>query len=372
MTNYLSYENFIIMRIDLPILNNNALRGRGALINPVNRFSNEVRNIEPVYWEDEDEDFNRVKTRYIETFPKTIVNKVDSPDVGLSYSLNPYQGCEHGCVYCYARNTHSYWGYSSGVDFESVILIKKNAAVLLEKLFQKPNYKPAPIMLSGNTDCYQPIEQEMKITRQLLEVMLKYRHPVGIVTKNALILRDLDIIKELNKYKLVNVAISINTLDDELRRLMEPRTSSIPKRLDLVKKLSNAGIPVTVLAAPIIPGLNDNDIMPLVKKVADAGAKWLHHIVVRLNGDLEEIFTNWLENTYPDRKEKVLNKIKSLHGGKLGSTEFGLRMKGEGKIADIIHQQFSMAKRLYLMNEKPFEYNLNSFKQDKALQLSLW
>ncbi|MBK7220936.1 MAG: PA0069 family radical SAM protein [Saprospiraceae bacterium] len=347
------------------------LRGRGALLNPQNPFSSEVRDKTPWLWDAEGDEV-KIKTKLVDTYPKTIVNKVDSPDVGMEYSLNPYQGCEHGCVYCYARNTHPYWGYSSGVDFESVILIKRNASELLEKLLKSKTWTGHPIMLSGNTDCYQPIEKELEITRELLQIFLKYKHPVGIVTKNALILRDLDILKELNKHQLISVAISINTLDDDLRRIMEPRTSSVQKRLDTVKILAKEKIPVTVLAAPIIPGLNDTDILPLAKKVSEAGAKRLSHIVVRLNGDIAEIFTHWLENTFPDRKEKVLNKIRSLFGGKLGSSQFVDRMKGAGKIADIIHQQFSMAKKLYMLKDEHFEYNLNSYKAKNGVQLELF
>jgi DNA repair photolyase len=357
--------------IQLPIIQDYH-KGRGAQLNPSHRFSNEVRESQTIRWHDEEDEFNTVKTKVIQTHAKTIVNKVESPDVGLSYSLNPYQGCEHGCVYCYARNTHPYWGYSAGLDFESVIMAKVNAAELLDKLLTSKNWKAAPIMLSGNTDCYQPIEKDMEITRQILEVLLKHKHPVGIVTKNVLILRDLDILQELNKYKLVNIAISINTIDDDLRRVMEPRTSSISKRLDLVKKLSLAGLPVTVLAAPIIPGLNDTDILPLAKKAAEAGARNLSHIVVRLNGDIKEIFTDWLTKNFSERKEKVLNKIRSLHKGELGSTEFVERMKGSGKIADIIHQQFKMAKKLYLLDAPSFKYNTDLYKAPPTVQLSLF
>lgn len=359
------------MLVSLPVIEQSQ-KGRGAQINPSSPFSKEIREVRPVIWEDEDENFNTIKTKVIETVAKTIVNKVDSPDIGLSYSLNPYQGCEHGCVYCYARNTHPYWGYSAGLDFESIIMVKKNAPELLDKLLSSKKWKAAPIMLSGNTDCYQPIERDFEITRSILKVLLKHKHPVGIVTKNTLILRDLDILKEMNKYNLVNIAISINTIDDDLRRVMEPRTSSIPKRLELVKKLTSAGLPVTVLAAPIIPGLNDSDILPLAKKVSESGAKRLSHIVVRLNGDLKEIFTDWLTQNYNDRKEKVLNKIKSLHNGELGSSEFGERMRGSGKIAEIIHQQFKMARKLYLLNDNPFQYNTEIYHSSKARQLSLF
>ena len=357
-------KNFV--QIDRDIV-----RGRGAQINPDNPYDNRTKSKES----DEmwiDQDLPVTKTRVINTYPKTIVNKVDSPDTGMEYSLNPYQGCEHGCVYCYARNTHTYWGYSSGTDFETTILAKMNAPELLEKKITSKRWKPYPIMLSGNTDCYQPVEKGLKITRKLLEVFLKYRHPVGIVTKNTLILRDLDILKELNRLNLVSIAISINTLDDKLRQKLEPRASSIHKRLDLIDKLSSAGLPVTVLAAPIIPGLNDHDIFNLVKAVARLGARRISHIVLRLNGDLPEIFSDWLDRSYPDRAKKVLNKISELHKGKLGSSVYGERMEGSGIISDIISQQFKMAKRLYLLDNAPFEYNLSVFDKQKSAQMKLF
>ncbi|MBK8700043.1 MAG: PA0069 family radical SAM protein [Saprospiraceae bacterium] len=358
------------MRFDLPIVHQ-AVRGRGAQINTPNPYANEIRDAAPWLFMDE-EDATPIKTKFVETHPKSIVNKVESPDVGMEYSLNPYQGCEHGCVYCYARTTHVYWGYSAGLEFESVVLVKKNAPDLLEKLLQRKSWKASPVMLSGNTDCYQPVEKELGITRKLLEVFLKYKHPVGIVTKNALILRDLDLLKELNKHNLISVAISMNTLDDDLRRVMEPRTSSTGKRLETIRLLSGAGIPVTVLAAPIIPGLNDTDILPLAKKVAEAGARRLSHIVVRLNGDVAQIFSNWLDTHFSERKEKVLNKIRNMHQGELGSVKYKERMTGSGKIADIIHQQFHMAKRLYMLDGPAISLNTALYNQKHATQLQLF
>lgn len=347
------------------------ISGRGAQINPSNPYENRTKSTEiDEIWNDEE--LPLIKTRIINTYPKSIVNKVISPDTGMEYSLNPYQGCEHGCVYCYARNTHTFWGYSSGTDFETTILAKLNAAELLEKKITSKNWTAHPIMLSGNTDCYQPVEKNLELTRSLLRVFLDYKHPVGIVTKNTLILRDLDILKELNRYKLVSIAISVNTLDDKLRQKLEPRASSIHKRLDLIDRLTSAGLPVTVLAAPIIPGLNDHDIFNLVKKVASLGARRISHVVLRLNGDLPEIFSDWLDRSYPDRAKKVLNKIAEMHKGKLGNSVYGERMKGSGVISDIIAQQFKMAKRLYLLDNDPFEYNLSVFDKDRSPQLKLF
>ncbi|MCB0646567.1 MAG: PA0069 family radical SAM protein [Saprospiraceae bacterium] len=347
----------------LPVIQN----GRGAQINTPNSFQKYNVYVEELTGEEES-----IQTTFQYVYPKTIVNKVESPDLPLYYSLNPYQGCEHGCIYCYARNTHNYWGYSAGLDFESKILVKKNAPELLDKLLSSKKWKAAPIMLSGNTDCYQPIEKDMEITRELLKVFLKHRHPVGIVTKNTLLLRDLDLLKSLNDLGLVSVAISINTVDDDLRRKMEPRTATIKKRLELLEVLNKERIPVTVLAAPIIPGLNDSGILSLAKKVAATGVKRFHHMVVRLNGDVGPIFEDWLSKTYADRSEKVLNKIKSLHGGQLNDSTFGRRMKGEGVIADIINQQVALAKKLYLLHDEPFQYNTSLYRAPKTMQLSLF
>lgn len=349
------------------------VHGRGAQINTPNRFESTrtVQDVDPInhWYQDEVTD---PKTRVVETTAETIVNKVKSPDVGFDYSLNPYQGCEHGCVYCYARNTHTYWGYSAGVDFETTILAKMNAAELLRQKLESARWEASTIVMSGNTDCYQPIERKYRITRQLIEVFYQFKHPVAITTKNALILRDLDLLKKLAEHNLVSVAISINTLDDGLRQLMEPRATTISKRLQVVRKLSEAGIPVTVLAAPIIPGLNDHDILPLVKKVSEMGAQRIIPLVVRLNGDVEQIFTDWLHRTHPDRALKVINKIKSLHGGKASSSQFGERMKGHGVLADIIHQQFDVARRLYCIDGGRHVFNTTLYDHTKSPQLSLF
>ncbi len=347
------------------------VKGRGAQLNPHNPFLSEIRSKQPFLFKDEKEE-GKLRTNIIEVDAKSILNKITSPDVPGEYSINPYQGCEHGCAYCYARNTHPYWGYSAGLDFETQIMVKRNAPELLDKALSRKSWTAKPIMLSGNTDCYQPIEKKFMITRRLLEVFWKHKHPVSIITKNSLILRDMDILKNMALHNLVHVAVSINTLDDKLRQKLEPRTASVNKRLQLIKALTDQGIPVTALAAPIIPGLNDQDIIPLVKKVAEAGARTVKQIVVRLNGDVAEIFSDWLGHHYPDRRSKVLNKIKSLHGGKLGNSQLRKRMKGSGIIADIIHQQFDLARRLFLMEEQPFSYNLDLYEMSKRSQLSLF
>lgn len=285
------------------------IKGRGAQRNVHNRFfelSHEIRDDFLEYCQKEGEEPDKNKTLYLDVFPKTIVNKVTSPDVGMIYSMNPYQGCEHGCVYCYARNTHEFWGYSAGLDFERRILIKKEAPRLLEELLKKKSWKAYPIVLSGNTDCYQPAEKQYKITRLCLKVFLKYRHPVAIITKNALILRDLDILKELTKDNLIGVNISITTLSENTRRILEPRTATIKKRFETVKVLSENGIPVNVMLAPIIPSINSHEILPLAKAASNYGAISIGHTIVRLNGAIGQIFTDWIHKTMPDKSRKSI------------------------------------------------------------------
>ena len=345
------------------------IKGRGAQINTPNKFHNDVRSLDPNVFDEED--FS-IKTQTIEIKAKTIVNKVGSPDVGMMYSLNPYQGCEHGCVYCYARNTHTYWGYSAGIDFETKIMVKTNAVQLLRKKLSSKNWEAAPISLSGNTDCYQPIERKYEITRSLLKTFVDYGHPVGIVTKNSLILRDLDLLKELNKYDLVRVAISINTLSEDIRSFLEPRTATIKNRLKVVKELSKHNIPVVVLAAPIVPGLTDHDVLNLAKACAEAGADTIHHIIVRLNGDIARIFKDWVERAFPNRAAKIISQISSLHKGKLNDSEFGHRMRGSGSYADIISQQFSIARKKYFGERKKRGINTERYYQLKNPQLKLF
>ena len=343
------------------------LKGRGAQINPPNPFDPLIRDVEVT----NDEDLSTA-TRYLETHPKTLLNKVDSPDIGMAWSMNPYQGCEHGCVYCYARNTHPYWGYSAGFEFESVILVKKEAPKLLRQKLQSKNWEPMPIMLSGNTDCYQPVERKLGITRQLLEVLWEFRHPVGLITKNSLILRDSDILQKMAEQDLVKVSLSINSLDEGLRQMLEPRTATYKKRLETVRQLSDLGIPVNVMVAPIIPGLNEHEIFDVVEAAADAGARSAYHIVARLNGDVRAIFEDWLNKNFPDRASKVINKISSMHGGKTNDSRFHTRMRGEGQIADIIADQMKLARKRFMSGRSMPAYNTELYKQYRDKQLSLF
>ena len=339
------------------------IKGRGAQINTPNKFDKYdcTREI------DEGQ-----KTKFTMIKSTSILNKVDSPDVGMSWSLNPYQGCEHGCIYCYARNTHNYLGLSAGLDFETKIMVKKNAPLILEKRIKSKKWKALPIMLSGNTDCYQPAEQKFKITRNILEVLWRYRHPVGIITKNSLIKRDMDLLIKLSRHNLLRVAISLTTLDDKLRSILEPRTSTVATKLDTIQSLSDAGIPVSVMMAPIIPGLNDIEIFRLVKEVADRGAKAAHYTIVRLNGDVQLLFKDWLQKTYPDRADKILHKIEECHGGQVSDSRFGTRMRGEGNTSDIISKQFALAKNKYLKGRRLPEFNLTLHEEFKHPQMSLF
>jgi DNA repair photolyase len=352
-----------------------SIKGRGAQLNVPNRFfehSHEMRNDFLEYCHKEGETPDTNKTKYLEVFPKSIVNKVQSPDVGMGYSLNAYQGCEHGCIYCYARNTHEFWGFSPGLDFERRILVKKDAPKLLEAKLKSKNWKAQPIVMSGNTDCYQPAEKIYKITRACLEVFLKYKHPVGIITKNALVLRDLDLLKALAQDQLVSVNISVTSLSENTRRILEPRTTTSKKRLETIQVLSTNRIPVNVMLAPIIPSINSHEILPMAKAVSEAGALSIGHTIVRLNGAIGEIFTDWIKKTMPDRADKVLHQIESCHGGVLNDSRFGERMRGEGKIAEQINNLVKLAKLKYFKDKTPQKLNCNLHQPFKNGQLKLF
>jgi DNA repair photolyase len=346
-------------------------KGRGAQFNPKNRFlKGEYIQEHPEAIDDWEQEVR--KTEYIFDDSRTLVNKVTSPDVGMMYSANPYQGCEHGCIYCYARNSHEYWGYSAGLDFESRIVVKKNAPALLRKFFENKNWEPAVISLSGNTDCYQPIERKMRITRKLLEICLEYRNPVGVLTKNALVLRDLDVLQDLAKLGLVRVFSSITSLDEGLRLKLEPRTASYRSRLKVVATMAKAGIPTGIMNAPIIPGLNDSHMPDVLKAASEAGAQWAGYTVVRLNGAIGDIFHDWLHKAFPDRAEKVWNLISSCHEGQVNDSRWGNRMVGDGKFAELIRTQFHLYCRKFGLNQTEMSWNLSAFRRIKNRQLPLF
>ncbi|MBD1259891.1 PA0069 family radical SAM protein [Maribacter polysiphoniae] len=353
----------------------NYRKGRGAqayVPNKFSQFSHETRDDFLEFCRIEGEEAHQGSTNYIPIFPKTIVNKVTSPDVGMGYSLNPYQGCEHGCIYCYARNTHEFWGYGAGLDFEQRILVKKEAPTLLEENLKSKRWKAETIVLSGNTDCYQPAEKKFELTRECLKVFLKYKHPVGIITKNALVLRDMDILKELAHEGLIAVNISVTSLSEETRRVLEPRTTTIKKRLETIRLLSKNGIPVNAMLAPIIPGINSHEIINLAKAVSDNGALSFGYTIVRLNGAIGQIFTDWIHKALPHKADKVLAQIKSCHGGTLNDSRFGMRSKGEGNIAFHIHDMLRLARRTYFKDKELPKLNKGLHEQYKKGQLKLF
>jgi DNA repair photolyase len=344
------------------------VKGRGSQINVENPFSKYYLSTEELDGLDEHE-LPKPTTRFFLETPKQIVSKSESPDLGLMHSINPYQGCEHGCSYCYARNSHTYWGFSSGLDFESRIIVKKDAPRMLEEYFNKYQGKVTPIFLSGNTDCYQPAERKYRLTRQLLEVCYKYRYPVSIISKNSLMLRDLDILEALANEHLVRVFVSITTFDESLRSIMEPRTATASKRLDLIEQLSNHGIPVGVMNAPIIPGLTDHETPAILEKTAAKGASTAGYTIVRLNGTIARLFEDWILKAFPAKAEKVLNQIAACHDGKLNDSEWHRRQKGSGNFAELIAQMFDKAFRKFYGERKMPIQDLTKFRRKGNYQL---
>lgn len=353
------------------IKNEGFFKGRGAQVNTHNKF------LKTKYVADHEEGIDELMlentgTQFFEEHSKNIVSKSNSPDLPFMLSINPYQGCEHGCLYCYARNAHEYYGFSAGLDFERKIIVKRNAARLLETFFNKKGYVPSAIMMSGNTDCYQPIERKLKITRSLLEVFLKYKHPVSIISKNNLILRDLDLLKKLASLDLIHVAVTLNSLNESLRQKLEPRTVTGQSRISLIAKLTENNIPVSLMYAPIIPGLNSDEIPTVIKSAADAGALAASFTLVRLNGAIAEIFTDWIYKAYPDKAEKVLNLIAECHGGKLNDSRWGKRMSGDGKVAESIHRLFQISRNRFMSGRSMKPFNFSHFSPADGKQLNLF
>ena len=349
---------------------NSYLNGRGAQLNTSNKFLKNSLAKEHSEGIDDWEESN-AKTTFIIGRSKSIVNKVDSPDVGMAYSLNPYQGCEHGCIYCYARNSHEYWGFSAGLDFERKIIVKEDAPELFKKFLEKKGWDASPISLSGNTDCYQPAERKYKLTRKLLEIALAYKQPISMITKNSLILRDLDLLQELAKLNLISVYVSITSLDEKLRLKLEPRTTTAKQRLKIIEELSKAGLPTGVMTAPMIPGLNDYEMPAILKKSANYGCKSAGYTVVRLNGAISDIFEDWLRKNFPDRFNKVWHQIQSCHNGNVNDSRFGTRMHGEGNFAKMIKNTFKLHCRLNGLNLERVHLDKSLFKVPKQ-QMSLF
>ncbi len=337
------------------------LQGRGAQINTKNKFLKDEKTKEHIEAIDDWEESN-VETQYLEQESKTIVNKVDSPDVGMMYSMNPYAGCEHGCIYCYARNVHEYWGYSAGLDFERKIIVKKNAPQLLRKFLNHPKWDATPIMLSGNTDCYQPAEQTYRLTRALLEVCNEFNQPAGILTKNSWILKDKDVLQEMAKKNIVSAMVSITSFNEDLRRVMEPRTTTAKQKLKVINELSAAGVRMGVMMGPMIPGLNEHEMQRIMKEARDNGATFTAYTFIRLNGAIKFLFHDWLYKNFPDRADKVWHLIENSHDGKVNDSRWGVRMRGEGAIAQMVAQQYKKYGKLYGMNAEEWSLDRTRFR----------
>jgi DNA repair photolyase len=337
---------------------------RGAASNPTNRFE-QIQLDRDVDWNQEDDPLPT--TQFLRDLSRTILNRNDSPDIGFTYSINPYRGCEHGCIYCYARPTHEYLGFSSGLDFETRIMVKEDAPKLLREELSSPKWQPQCIAMSGVTDCYQPVERRLKLTRGCLEVLAEFRNPVGIVTKNALVTRDLDLLGELARHNAVVVFVSVTTLDTELRKVMEPRTS-----LATIRKLSDAGVPVGVMVAPVIPGLTDHEMPNILAAATEAGVRFAGHVVLRLPYAVAPLFEQWLATHFPDRKDKVLNRLRALRGGKLYEAHFGKRMTGEGIFAEQIEQMFNVGCRRAGIAASHLELSTAAFRRPGGQQLGLF
>ncbi len=353
------------------------MKTRATGLNPHNRFQPIItdRDQDDGWYQAPEDHLNpdSVATEVVNESVKSIISRNTSPDVPFDQSINPYRGCEHACIYCFARPTHAYWDMSSGLDFETRLIAKPNAAHRLREEFDKPGYTPSPIALGVNTDAYQPLERERRITRELLEVMLEYRHPVSIITKGALILRDLDLLTELARQGLCSVRISLTTLSNDLKRRMEPRTAAPATRLKMIEHLSSAGIPTGIILGPVIPFINDQEIEAILEAAASAGATRASWIMLRLPLELDELFQDWLHRHFPQRAQHVINRIRDLRGGKSYDSRFGRRMTGTGPYADLIRQRFSMkAKRLGLNLHQAEPLRNDLFRRPAGEQMGLW
>jgi len=345
------------------------LRGRGSATNPKNRFESVERVLEPP--EDSDE-ASAPHTQFYPDSSKSLVAFNDSPDVGFDASINPYRGCEHGCVYCYARPSHEYLGFSAGLDFETKIMVKEDAPELLRKELSSSKWRPQLVALSGNTDCYQPVEKQKQLTRRCLEVFLEFRNPVMIVTKNFLVTRDIDILSQLAKFDCAGVTLSLSTLDATLAASMEPRASRPARRLAAIQKLAAAGVPVGYLQAPMIPGMTDAEAPAIGMAAAKAGATFSGYVALRLPFAVKELFERWLEQQHPDKKGKILNRLREIRGGRLNDPHFKSRMRGEGKYAEEMAALFQLARKKSGITERWPKLTTEHFCRPAKDQLSLF
>ncbi len=339
-------------------------RGRGAGSNPANRFTRlEVEHDQPV---------ERVPTVFLCDTSRSVISTNTSPDIPYEASLNPYRGCEHGCAYCYARPFHEYLGFSAGLDFETRILVKERAPELLLREISAPGYRPKPLDLSGVTDPYQPVERRLKLTRRCLEVLAAARHPVLVVTKNAMVIRDADLLAELARHGAVRVSLSLTTLDAGLARRLEPRTSSPRQRLDAIRALRDAGVPASVLLAPVIPGLTDHELPALVEAAAEAGAVSAHWLPLRLPGAVEKIFTAWLREHAPLRADRVLSRLRAIRHGRLNDPRFGHRFAADGPHGEAMASMFAMACRRHGLTTEPPALSAAAFRPPSGRQMELF
>ena len=344
------------------------VHGRGAAGNPKNRFE----SIETVLEPQDNDDVSAPHTEFFPDRSKSLIAYNDSPDVGFDASINPSRGCEHGCVYCYARPSHEYLGFSSGLDFETKIMVKEDAPELLRKELSSRAWKPQLVALSGNTDCYQPIEKKKQLTRRCLEVFLEFRNPVVIITKNFLVTRDADILAELARHDCVGVTISVTTLDHKLSSLLEPRASRPARRLAAIRILSEAGVPVGYLQAPMIPGLTDAEAPVIAAAAAQAGASFSGYVALRLPFAVKSLFEDWLERNYPQKKKKILSRVREIRGGKLNDPNFQSRMRGQGIYAEQMAELFQLARKKSGITERWPKLTTEHFRRLARDQLSLF
>ena len=345
---------------------------RGAGFDPVNRFVRSWRTVDPDIADLDPAEEPAPKTQFFEDISQTALTRNNSPDIGFEWSLNPYRGCEHGCAYCYARPFHEYLGFGAGLEFETKIVVKPRMPELLRAELSKPSWKPDFVALSGVTDCYQPAERKFGITRGCLEVMAEFRNPVAIVTKNALVTRDIDLLTELARHRCVVVFLSLTTLDPALRSILEPRTSPPVARLAAIRKLAAAGIPVGVLVAPVIPAVNNHEIPRLLEAAAEAGARFAGHVVLRLPNAVAPIFEDWLDRHLPERKDKVLGQVRSMRNGALNDPTFGSRMRGNGFVAEQIHRMFEVACSRHGLARKAPDLSVSAFRRIEKGQAELF
>ena len=337
------------------------LRGRGTASNPPNRF--ETLHVEPAASHEAE---HAPETTYLRDHTRDVIATNSSPDVPLDAGINPYRGCSHGCIYCYARPTHEYLGFSAGLDFETRIMVKEDAARLLRERLSSPRWRPRPLMLSGNTDPYQPGEKRLRITRGVLETLAEFRNPVAVITKNHLVTRDVDLLAELAGVEAASVTLSVTTLENDLQRVMEPRTSIPARRLEAIRTLTAAGIPVGVNVAPVIPGLTDHELPRILEASAEAGARTAGYILLRLPHGVKELFEGWLADHFPDRKDKILNRLRSLHEGALYDSSWGQRKRGRGAYAEQLRGMFEVARRRAGLDGEGSPLSVTAFRRPAA------